>query len=161
MQNTRLILLNSCIYLLVMNKWKLKQFLKSFTWHSKNEIHRDKSGKNTDILCSRGFPGGSGVKNLPAMQEVQVWSMGGEDPLEEGMAIHSSILAWIITWTEEPGGLQSIVSWRGGHNWSDLARTHCVQRSETHTTAKMLIPPKWCIHSMKSQSKSQQIYIFF
>ena len=48
------------------------------------------------------------VKNLPAMQETQVQSLGREDPLEEEMATHSSILAWRIPWTEEPGGLQSI-----------------------------------------------------
>ena len=45
------------------------------------------------------------VKNLPAMQETQVRFLGREDPLEEGMATHSSILAWRIPWTEEPGGL--------------------------------------------------------
>ena len=45
------------------------------------------------------------VKNPPAMQETQVRSLGQEDPLEKEMAIHSSILAWEITWTEEPGGL--------------------------------------------------------
>ena len=48
------------------------------------------------------------VKNLPAMQETRVPSLGWEDPLEKGMAIHSSILAWRISWTEEPGKLQSI-----------------------------------------------------
>ena len=48
------------------------------------------------------------VKNLPAMKEAQVLSLGQEDPLEEGMATHSNILAWKIPWTEEPGGLQSI-----------------------------------------------------
>ena len=48
------------------------------------------------------------VKKLPAMQKTQVQSLGWEDPLEEGMATHSSILAWRIPWTEEPGGLQSI-----------------------------------------------------
>ena len=47
------------------------------------------------------------VKNLP-MQEMQVRSLGREGPLEEGVAIHSSILAWRVPWTEEPGGLQSI-----------------------------------------------------
>ena len=47
------------------------------------------------------------VKNLPAMQETQVGSLSGEDPLEKGMATHSSILAWRNPWTEEPGGLQS------------------------------------------------------
>ena len=50
-------------------------------------------------------PGGSEEKNPPAMQEVWVPSLTGEDPLEEGMATHSSILAWKISWTEEPGGL--------------------------------------------------------
>ena len=48
------------------------------------------------------------VKNLPTMQETWVRSLGQEDPLEEGMATHSSILAWRIPWTEEPGRLQSI-----------------------------------------------------
>ena len=48
------------------------------------------------------------VKNLPAVQEAQVRSLSREDPLEKGMATHSSILAWRIPWTEEPGGLQSI-----------------------------------------------------
>ena len=48
------------------------------------------------------------VKNLPVMQETQIWSLGWEDPLEKEMATHSSILAWEIPWTEEPGGLQSM-----------------------------------------------------
>ena len=68
-------------------------------------------------LCrgSVGFPGGSVVKNLSAMQEpheTQVQSLDQEDPLEEGMATHSSILAWRIPWTEEPGGIPSIGSQR-------------------------------------------------
>ena len=53
------------------------------------------------------------VKNLPAMQEAQVRSLGGEDPLETGMATHSSILAWKIPWTEEPGGLWSMAGSQG------------------------------------------------
>ena len=56
------------------------------------------------LIIDKGFPGGSVVKNLPAMQETQVQYLGGEDPLEEGMATHSSILVWRIPWTEEPGG---------------------------------------------------------
>jgi len=55
-----------------------------------------------------GFPCGSGVKNSPAMQETRVQSLDQEDPLEEGMTIHSSILAWRIPGSEEPGRLQSI-----------------------------------------------------
>ena len=56
------------------------------------------------------------VKNLPAMQETQVQSLGWEDSLEKGMATHSSILAWRIPWTEEPGGLQSMGLLRVGHD---------------------------------------------
>ena len=56
------------------------------------------------------------VKTLPAMQEIQVPSLSGEDPLEEDKATHSSILAWRIPWTEEPGGLQPIWSPRVRHD---------------------------------------------
>ena len=56
------------------------------------------------------------VKNLPAMQETQVQSLGHDDPLEKGMVTHSSILAWRIPWTEEPGGLQSMGSQRVRHD---------------------------------------------
>ena len=57
------------------------------------------------------------VNNSPVMQETQVWSLGWENPLKEEMAIHSSILAWKIPWTEELGGLQSKGSQRVGHGW--------------------------------------------
>ena len=56
------------------------------------------------------------VKNLPAMQENWVPSMGQEDPLEKGMAMHPGILAWKIPWIEEPGGLQSMGLQRVGHD---------------------------------------------
>ena len=56
------------------------------------------------------------VKNPPAIQETQVQSLGGEDPSEESMATHSSILAWRIPCTEEPGGLQSMGSQRVRHD---------------------------------------------
>ena len=62
------------------------------------------------------FPGGSVVKTLPAVQETWVRSLGGEDPLEEGIATYSSLLIWRIPWTEEPGGLQSIGLHRVGHD---------------------------------------------
>ena len=67
-------------------------------------------------MLSEGFPDGSVVKNLPAMQETRVPSLSREDPLEEGMATHSSILAWRIPRTEEPGGLPSIGSHRVRHS---------------------------------------------
>ena len=63
-----------------------------------------------------GFPGGLAVKNPPVMREMQVPSLGQEDPLEKGMATPSSILAWEIPWTEEPGGLQSMGSQSIGHD---------------------------------------------
>ena len=56
------------------------------------------------------------VKNLPAVQETRVRSLGWEDPLAKEMATHSSILAWKILWTEEPGGLQPMGLQRVGHN---------------------------------------------
>ena len=56
------------------------------------------------------------VKNLPAMQETRVQSLSQEDPLEKGMATHSSVLAWRIPWTEEPGGLQSMWLQRVRHD---------------------------------------------
>ena len=58
------------------------------------------------------------LKHLPAMREAWVRSLGQEDPLEKEMATHSSILAWRIPWTEEPGGLQSTGSQRVGHDWA-------------------------------------------
>ena len=63
-----------------------------------------------------GFPGGSEMKNLPAVQETWVQSLGQKDPLEEKMAIYSSILAWKIPWTEEPGRLQFMGLERIGHS---------------------------------------------
>ena len=69
------------------------------------------------------------VRNLPAVQETQVWSLGREDPLEKGVATHSDTLAWRIPWTEEPGGLQSMGSQRVGHN---CATNFCFQFSSVH-----------------------------
>ena len=63
-----------------------------------------------------GFPGGSVVKNLPVKQETWVRSLGWEDPLEKEMATNSSILAWEISWTEKPGGPQSMGSQRVGQD---------------------------------------------
>ena len=81
------------------------------------------------------------VKNLPAMYEFQVRSLGLEDHLEKGMATHSSILAWRTPWTEEPGGLQSTRLQRVGHNRSKVEKqksvdrraiVHRVTKSRTH-----------------------------
>ena len=63
-----------------------------------------------------GFPGGSAVKNPPAVQEIWLQSLGQEDPLEEEVATNASILAWGISWTGEPGGLQSLGLQRVRHD---------------------------------------------
>ena len=68
------------------------------------------------FTCS-GFSGGSVVKNSPANQETQVWSLGLEDPLKKKMAAHFSILAWEISWAGDTGRLQSMGSWK---NWTGL-----------------------------------------
>ena len=71
----------------------------------------------------KGFPNGLDIKNLPAVQETQktwVWSQGWEDPPEKEMATHSSILAWKITWTEEPGGQLFTGLQRVRHNWAHM-----------------------------------------
>ena len=71
------------------------------------------------ILYVMGFHGGSVVKNLPVMeepQEIQVRSLGQEDSLKKGMATHSNILAWRITWTEEPGRLKFTGLQRAGYD---------------------------------------------
>ena len=65
------------------------------------------------------------VKNLPATWETWVWSLGHEDPLEKGMATHSSILSWRIPWTEEPGGLPSVGLQRVGYDW--VSNTHWIK----------------------------------
>ena len=80
-----------------------------------------------DALCFRDFPVAQMVKNLPVMQETRVWSLGGEVPLEKGMAIHSSILVWRIPWTEKPGGLQSmgLQSQTQLSNSQTHTHTHC------------------------------------
>ena len=62
------------------------------------------------VYIPEAFPSGSAIRNPSVMQETCVWSLGQEDTLEEGMATHSSILAWKIPLTEKPGGLQSMGS---------------------------------------------------
>ena len=69
---------------------------------------------------SKGGLAAQRLKRLPARRETRVQSLRREDPLEKEMATHSSILAWRIPWTEEPGRLQSTGSQRVGHNWATL-----------------------------------------
>ena len=70
------------------------------------------------------------VKNLPTVQDTWVQFQGQEDPLENGVAMHSSILDWIIPWTEEPGGLQSMGSERARHDWAINTCVHTSTKEE-------------------------------
>ena len=79
---------------------------------------------NSLSYCLMGFPGGSDSKESACNARDLVWSFGWKDPLEEGMATHSSILAWRIPWTEEPGGLQSMGSQRVRHRWATKSSFH-------------------------------------
>ena len=76
------------------------------------------------------------VKNLPAMQETWVQFLGQEDPLDKGMATHSSILAWEIPWTEKPGGLQSIGLQRVGHDLVTKPRVAEMNKRRIHSTLR-------------------------
>ena len=71
------------------------------------------------------------VKNLPAMHETWIQSLGQKDPLEKGMATHSIIRAWRIPWTKEPGGLQSMWSQRVGQDW-ETKHTSSISLKKTH-----------------------------
>ena len=99
------------------------------------------------ITSSWAFPVAQMVKHLPAMWETWVWSLGQEDPLEEGMATHSSTLAWKIPWTEEPGRLQSMGSQRVRDDWA-------TSLSLNHILLKIL-------QSFQSNRKEFQIQITF
>ena len=89
-------------------------------------------------------------KNLPATQETRVLSLGWEDPLEKEMATHSSILAWRIPWTEEPGGLQSVGLQRVRHN----------QATNTNFTAYLMNEMIWkFLIQVISEKKSQSGFL--
>ena len=85
--------------------------------------------ENTSIFSCKGSSlVAPSVKNLPTMWRTQVWFLGQEDPLEKGLATLSSILAWRIPWTEEPGGLQSTGSQRVRYDWA--TNTHILHISK-------------------------------
>ena len=90
------------------------------------------------------------VKNLPAVEETQVWSLGQKDPLEKGMAIHSNILAWRIPWMEEPSRLQSMGS-QSQTQLSDWHFTFILPATNPHSTAQPpgCWQPGWYFLSMR------------
>ena len=85
---------------------QLSLFSQSLACPRTMHLHLSPNGECLSLFEAH-YGGGSGVKNPPAMQETRVQSLGQVDALEEEVVTHSSILAWRILWTEEPGGLQS------------------------------------------------------
>ena len=101
-----------------------------------------------------GFPGGSvGKESVCDAGDSGDMGSGWEDPLEEGMATHSSIPAWRIPWTEPPGGLQSLGLQRVGHNWSKWAHTHTC----THAQQTWILVPWGGTEPMPSALKMQSL----
>ena len=100
-------------------KWQEKNTSKTGVESAVSKQEPARDGRCQSASALGGSPGSlmaQMTKNLPVMQETLVQSLGGEDPLEEGMATPSSILAWRIPWSEEPGGLQSMGVLRFGHD---------------------------------------------
>ena len=97
------------------------------------------------------------LKNLPEMWGTCIRSLSWEDPLEKGMTTHSSILAWIIPWTEEPAGLQST----GSQSWTRLSDSH----TNTHTQTHVFIWPSWVLavaHRMFNlRSSIQNLWLWY
>ena len=101
----------SCFIFLLMGLWLVCCFCYYTLW-----MWTKSSNLGAYPLRNESFLVAQMVKNLPAMQEAWIWSLVWEDPLEKGMAIHSSILAWRSPWTEEPGGL-SLWGRKVRHDW--------------------------------------------
>ena len=97
----------------IFGKKKFREIPKNTTWicHSSSTVY-------IALILYLGFPGGSDSTESACSAGDMVWSMDREDPLEKEMATYSSILAWRIPWTEEPGGLQSMGSQRVRHDWA-------------------------------------------
>ena len=109
-------------------------------------------GSNPCLLHCKwnsSFPGGWVIKNPPAVQEFWVWSLGPEDSLEKEMVTYSSILAWRIPWTEEPGRLQFMGSQRVEYDWRTYITTSCLK----HFSTLQLAVAKWPSSSLWNVSR--------
>ena len=133
------------------NKYVLLEFYFKFkenwgnltvlTWYLPRNIRNIKN-KISITENTRAFPGSSVVKNRLPMQEMLVRTLGQEDSLQKEMVTHSSILAWKIPWTEEPGGLQFTWLQRAGHNWASMHA--CTKNySKNMTNGKETKTKKW------------------
>ena len=111
------------------------------------EADGDSANDLVNAGFQRGFPGAQMVKNLPAMQEAQVQSLGWEEPLEQEMASHSNTFAWRIPWTEDTGGLQSMGLQGVGCDWAYTnthTHTHTHTYTQTHSDTAGNLKPRNC-----------------
>ena len=100
-----------------MGIFPVAQMVKNLPATQETRVQRMTERLRVSLSAEQGrFPGDSLIKDIPAMQGMWVRSLGWEDPLEQEMATHSSVLAWRIPWTEDPGRLQSVGLQRVGHN---------------------------------------------
>ena len=140
---------------------------KTYVLHTLPGLRLRKAEKKSDgsYRSYGGFRDGSVVKNLLAKQETQVWPLHWEDPLEESMATHSSILAWRIPRTEEHGWLQSRGSHRAGHDWSDWAAAAAAwelwARHSSHPRAELTdyCQPTMLLQCLTSCTKFQSLKV--
>ena len=129
----------------VAKSWtRLSDFLFYFPYHKINPFNMCSSVTFSIFtrLCNQGFSVAQMVKNLPTMWETWVWYLGWEDPLEEGMVTHASILAWRIPWTKEPDKLQSLGSQRVRHDWVTDTHTHTQATITTISFWNICITPQ-------------------
>ena len=102
-----------------------------------------------------------GVKKPLAMQETQVRSLGWEDPQEEKMATHSSILSWKIPWVEEPSGLQSMGLQRIGHDWAEQSLPEGTSSTEVINSAPCSYPTLCSFVTIVTSTETIFAYVFF
>ena len=136
---------------------------KSIEMKSRLVIDRswEEKGMKSDYLLGMGFPGSSVINSPPAMQEPQemrVRSLAREDSLEEGTATHSSILAWGMPWTEEPGKLQASVSQRVRHDCRDSTCAYWVQGlAKSRTRLSDWTELNWCLQNLVNVLKTTEL----
>ena len=128
--------------------------------------NNNNNGYNTPLIARASLVTQT-VKNLPEMQKTWVRSLSQEDALEKGMATHSSILAWRIPWTEEPGGLQSMRLQRDGHDWSikthsthTHTHTHCILRASGLSGTLLMRIPELIFRDTNSEGVCYTVGIF-
>ena len=131
----------------------IHSWFKNLMWHFKPLL----IGFLFLFTSNLGFPGGSVVMNMPAMQEIWVWSLGQADPLEKEMSTHSSFLAWKILRTEEPGRLQSMELPKSQTRLSDWTTNSVYLWDLQSIPIKMKLEP--IIQSEVSQKEKHQYSI--